>query len=149
MNYFRVLQSHDLVLAARQKTATTMREAADSVERSGLDVQKYLSDFDPAMGQREHDESLRDHQAVEGKLRETLRSIREQAGKDAHAAWVGDEEYFAPVLFQPLIRQEAGWETALKEITAIGWILDSWQVIGPAPAPFGGTVTLIQTLFAR
>lgn len=53
------------------------------------------------------------------------------------------------MLFQPIWRNDEGWERALKDITVIGWALQSWNVIGSAPEPFGSKVTLIQTLFVR
>jgi hypothetical protein len=79
----------------------------------------------------------------------TLDRIRRQAAEDAAAAWDREDRYYAPVLFQPLARTDGDWEAALTEISQVGWRLDSWHVIGPAPEPFGQTVTLIQTLFVR
>lgn len=104
------------------------------------DFQRYLSRPDVDEAKRKRDDLLREHEAAEDERRAALSKIREQAIADARAAWNASNAFFAPVLFQQLARDGAGWEVALQEVTAVGWRLDSWQVIG-APSPFESTVT--------
>lgn len=112
----------------------------DDLKRDGIDIARERKELERAR-QREATQ--------EAERRDTLKTIAHQAAADAVAAWDRGDAFFAPVLFQPLTRVDAGWETALTQITEVGWHLDSWQVLGPAPEPFGHTVTLIQTLFTR
>jgi hypothetical protein len=99
--------------------------------------------------QSKRDESMRKFAALESERRAALSTIRDQVIEDAQAAWNSGQGFFAPVLFQPLVRTGVDWEGTLSDITAIGWRLDSWQVVGAAPEPFEATVTLIQSLFTR
>lgn len=159
VSYFRVRQPHDVALetdlVTHPDTATRIDQAAAELERLGLDPSLYIPaerPFGKVVRQREA--SLRaaarqKHEAVEDERRAALSDIRKQVVEDARAAWQSGGAFFAPVLFQQLARDGAGWETALEEVTTIGWRLDSWQVIGAAPTPFEHAVTLIQTLFVR
>ena len=106
----------------------------------GIDVAKKRVEHAQAR-QREAEEEL-------GRQRSLAQIVR-RATQDATQAWERGDPVFAPVLFQPLMRVECGWEAATSEISRVGWTLDSWQIIGPAPDPFNFTVTLIQTLFKR
>lgn len=130
----------------------SMTRAQSTWDRLGLDPRDYglkrSQDVRDEIRQQ-RDEARRRSEEAEDVARQTLAEIRQQAVSDAEEAWNAGEGFFAPVLAQPLRREGSGWEGALRDITAIGWRLDSWQVIGPAPEPFGSAVTLIQTLFVR
>lgn len=149
MSYFRTPQLDDVILAGREDILKKTEEMAVKYDGINADFQRYLSRPDVDEAKRKRDDLLREHEAVEDERRAALSKIREQAIADARAAWNAGNAFFAPVLFQQLARDGAGWEVALQEVTAVGWRLDSWQVIGAAPSPFESTVTLIQTLFVR
>jgi len=148
MSYFRADGPSEKLLRIAESSLATAAEAAAKFERGG---RMKASDYgiDLAKLERHRDDARREHEAFERERRAELSKIRKQAVKDARAAWNAGDAFFAPVLFQQLARDGAGWEVALQEVSAIGWRLDSWQVIGPAPSSFEGTVTLIQTLFVR
>lgn len=159
MSYFRAPELDDRILemsernvVAAEELVAKAEEAAARMGRSGSDLAASLVDesrrhLDKARHDRETKLQERETRAAE--LQTALSAIRGQAVLDAEVAWRAGDAFFAAVLFQPLERAGDGWEVALSEVIAIGWRLDSWQVIGPAPSPFEGRVTLIQTLFVR
>ena len=137
----RLRSGNEENLAKIDQERARMVESGMSPDQFGI--------LDPAKQRREFAASEHREAREEAERRTTLDEIRSQATADAGTAWDRGEVFFAPVLFQPLARTDGGWEAALTQITQVGWRLDSWQVIGPAPDPFGHTVTLIQTLFIR
>lgn len=134
-------------LATQERLVTKTEELVADMASRGRDPLTFGVDIDKV--RRDRDKLREQVEAEKAEGRAALDGIREQAVADAQAAWDRGDAYFAPVLFQPMARDGGGWEVALQEITEFGWRLDSWQVIGPAPAPFMATVTLIQTLLTR
>jgi len=134
--------------ATNEEGLAKIDQARASIVEGGMSPDQF-GILDPGKLRRESAAAEHRWALEEAERRTTLDHIRGRATADAHTAWDRDEMYFAPVLFQPLARTDGGWETALTHITQVGWRLHSWQVIGPAPEPFGYTVTLIQTLFIR
>lgn len=104
---------------------------------------------DVAKERRKRGEARQRAAERERERQQSLAQVARRATHDAATAWDRGDAVFAPVLFQTLMRVEMGWEAALSEISQLGWRLDSWQVIGPAPDPFSYTVVMIQTLFKR
>lgn len=118
--------------------------AADWSRRELPEARKRLEDARRGLGER-----LQEREAKAAEAQAALSEIGDRALLDAQSAWRAGSDFFAPVLFQQVARDGAGWEVLLYDISAIGWRLHSWQVIGPAPAPFEARVTLLQTLFVR
>ncbi|MFB8230619.1 hypothetical protein [Cellulosimicrobium sp. NPDC055967] len=152
MRYFATrATSVDVRLASTQDAENEAAEARASLERLGEDPDLWLSralgGTPESAARREEDRRSADD--AEAAAREDLAGVRRQAVSDARDAWAAADQYFAPVLFQPVSRDGERWERALHEIAEIGWRLQSWQVVGPAPEPFGSRVTLIQTLSVR
>lgn len=144
----------EAAIVANYATALSEYESAVArIEGAGLDPASFLPT--PRRGskagdtKRKLDDARRRLAEEEAIVEASLSEIRHQVISDAQGAWAASDLYFAPVLFQKLKRAGAGWESMLVEITAVGWRLDSWQVIGPAPEPFGTSVTLLQALFVR
>lgn len=141
-----------LLAVADLNAGRALDAAGDKMRGAGVDPDDYIALASPAATakaqQRKRDLEERLAAAANQSVL-ALIEIRERAVDDARVAWQAGETYFAPVLFQPLKRDDARWEVALGDIAAVGWTLDSWQVIGPAPEPFDARVTLIQTLFTR
>ncbi len=159
MRYFSLrftpeAESIDASIESRLRAERKFSETRAIFERAGEDPDLYvprLRDEAAVASRREQElEGMRRRaDAAEVPLREALTGVRQQAVSDALGAWSGGELFFAPLLFQPRWRDGERWERALHEIAEIGWRLQSWQVVGPAPEPFGPRVTLIQTLFVR
>lgn len=152
MKYFAVMTSRaaELLAQLHASTQVSLNEAEAARERmreSGFDPDLYgISDL--ATERDRTDAAVQQAAQQEAERRAALSEIGFQATRDAHTAWDRGDTFFAPILCQPLGRLGVDWETALTQITEIGWRLNAWQVIGPAPEPFD-RVTLIQTLFER
>lgn len=136
------------LLASTEEDLTKLEESRARLVASGEDPENWRIP-DPARHRQRRAEYEAGCAQEEVERQVTLDRLRDQVVTDGRAAWEQGARFFAPVLFQPLARTTGHWETALTEVTEIGWRLDAWDVIGPAPDPFGYTVTLIQTLFVR
>lgn len=134
--------------ASNEESLKRIENARARLKESGTDPDMY-GILDPVKQRSENATSEEKWAQEEAARRALLDEIRQQADADAGSAWHRGDRFFAPVLFQTLARSDGDWEAALTQITELGWRLDSWQVIGPAPDPFSYTVTLIQTLFTR
>ncbi|NLI19754.1 MAG: hypothetical protein GX427_13265 [Actinomycetales bacterium] len=161
MNYFRAPHESDTILAISERDVTMAEELVTKTEElaaifeqaggDGVRAPEYVDSAkrNRDKARRDRDERRQEQKTKKAELQAALSEICDQAVQDAQVAWGAGEPFFAPVLFQQVVRDRLGFEDALREITTIGWRLDSWQVIGPAPSPFEGRVTLIQTLFIR
>jgi hypothetical protein len=156
VNYFVSAHSDEAALAARLLemnvgSRTRLEATRTSLTSSGIRI----DDFFPVSAERQianveelianNVKSFDEACARDSGL---LDDICRQVMEDAHSLWEAGRGYFAPVLYQTVMRSDASIEKLIDRIIDVGWQFNSWQVIGPAPEPFGHRVTLIQAIFS-